>query len=46
MTKLLTAAVRLEEKLKSSFASPPKPRKKQNKQVKTNLLAELQKSFT
>ena len=37
-TKLLTEAVKSEGKPKSSLASPPKPRRKQNKQVKTSLL--------
>ena len=39
LTKLLAEAVKLVGKLKSSPESPPKPRRKQNKQVKNSLLA-------
>ena len=38
LTKLRVEAMRLEGKSKSSFAYPPKRRRKQNKQVKTSLL--------
>ena len=41
MTKLLLEVAKLEEKTKSSPEIPPKPRKKWNKQVKTNLQVQL-----